>query len=220
MGSSYLFEGNIWKRNILQCLVFSPKYFWQKKGPLFSSWRWNKQNSPAAHLHVEQRRQQLQKSIICFLVGSPYYHSSFSALSRWLPANMLHPQRPPSQHFVNFWQPFFFLFFLFFLVKAHVGAPAPYPLPLYHSTPGEWSPLVLWLQKHAKYLPWHLNIVLPEGHPSTRKEGRERGIESWMKASQPSIYPHLTLQILMQSLFQICRLCNVLCSQGPIWNLV
>lgn len=97
----------------------------KKKGPLFSSWRWNKQNSPAAHLHVEQRRQQLQKSIICFLVGSPYYHSSFSALSRWLPANTLHPQRPPLQRFVNFWQLFFLLFFFF--VRAHVGAPAPYP---------------------------------------------------------------------------------------------
>lgn len=108
--------------------------------------------------------------------------------------------------------------FFFFFCKGSCRSPCP--LPLYHPIPGEWSPLVLWLQKHAKYLPWHLSIVLPEGHPSTRKEGRERGIESCMKASQPSIYPHLTLWILMQSLFQICRLVNVLCSQGPIWNLL
>lgn len=154
----------------------------KKKGPLFSSWRWNKQNSPAAHLHVEQRRQQLQKSIICSLVGSPYYHSSFSALSRWLPANTLHPQRPPSQRFVNFWQLFFLLFF--FLLRLMLE-----PLPLTPLPPYPWrmiSPGVM-AAEACKIPPLTPQHCSPWG-TSFYQEGRKRKRHWIMNESQSAIH--------------------------------
>lgn len=61
----------------------------------------------------------------------------------------------------------------------------------------------VWLQKHVQYFPRLVNIVLPEGQPSTREN--VKSIESWMRGSQPSIYPHLTLLLLMQFLFKLCQ---------------
>lgn len=113
-------------------------------------------------------------------------NSSFNTLSRWFPNRYLHPRCPPSQYFHHLLQLF---------RSTHSLLPPHFP----------WRIIVpsVWLQKHVQYFPRPVNIVLPEGQPCTGEN--VKSIESWMRGSQPSIYPHLTLLLLMQFLFELCQ---------------
>lgn len=121
----------------------------------------------------------------CFLVSSPYYHSSFSALSRWLPADTSHPRRPPSQHFVNFWQ-LFFIYFLFFSPREG-SRRSPCPSPLYHSIPRRTISPGVMAAEACKIPP----PTPPHGSPrgtTFYQEGRKRKSHWIMNESQSAVH--------------------------------
>lgn len=115
--SSFVFEGNTCKKKklILQCLVFSPK---EKCAHYFLA-RGKINKIPWQHICMWKSRGSSCKSL------SSVFWSSLCVIIVYLAhipdgcqPILLHPQWPPSQHFVNFWHLIF--------SKAHVGASAPY----------------------------------------------------------------------------------------------